>query len=37
MERIIKYKTKSVLNSHPIQYLKVNKKNLQNNSNISKK
>ena len=37
MKRIIKYKTKSVLNSHPIQYLKVNKKNLQNNSNFSKK
>ena len=37
MERIAKYKTKSVLNPHPIQYLKVNKKSLQNNSNISKK
>lgn len=37
MERIVKYKTKSVLNPHQIKYLKVNKKNLQNNSNILKK
>jgi hypothetical protein len=29
----MKYKTKSVLNPHQIQYLKVNKKNLQHNSN----
>ena len=33
MERIVKYKTKSVLNPHQIKYLKVNKKNLQHNSN----
>lgn len=37
MENIIKYKTKSVLNPKHIQYLKVNKKNIQNNSSISKK
>ena len=33
MEYLMKYKTKSVLNPHQIQYLKVNKKNLQHNSN----
>lgn len=37
MENIMKYKTKSVLSSHQIQYLKVNKKIIQNNSIISKK
>jgi hypothetical protein len=31
----MKYKTKSVFNSHPIQYLKVNKKNIQNNNPIN--
>ena len=31
----MKYKTKSVFNSQPIQYLKVNKKNIQNNNPIN--
>ena len=31
----MKYKTKSVFNSQPIQYLKVNKKNIQNNNAIN--
>ena len=35
MEHVMKYKTKSVFNSHPIQYLKVNKKNIQNNNPIN--
>ena len=35
MEHVMKYKTKSVFNSQPIQYLKVNKKNIQNNNAIN--
>lgn len=35
MEHVTKYKTKSVFNSHPIQYLKVNKKNIPNNNSIN--
>ena len=35
MEHVMKYKTKSVFNSQPIQYLKVNKKNIQNNNPIN--
>jgi hypothetical protein len=35
MEHIMKYKTKSVLISNQIQYLKVNKKNIQNNNSIN--
>ena len=31
----MKYKTKSVLISNQIQYLKVNKKNIQNNNAIN--
>jgi len=31
----MKYKTKSVLISNQIQYLKVNKKNIQNNNSIN--
>lgn len=31
----MKYKTKSLFNSQPIQYLKVNKKNIQNNNPIN--
>ena len=35
MEHVMKYKTKSVLISNQIQYLKVNKKNIQNNNAIN--
>ena len=37
MEHLPRYKTKSLINSHQIKYLKVNKKNMQSESNISGK
>ena len=37
MEYITKYKTNSVLDPHQMQYLKVNKKHIQNNSIIAKR
>ena len=37
MDHLPRYKTKSLINSHQIKYLKVNKKNMQSESNISGK
>ena len=34
MDHLPRYKTKSLINSHQIKYLKVNKKNMQSESNI---